>query len=248
VLVSKLPEADHDAGEVEEALIDEAVMLTPNHQTTELADPGDRAFDLPASSVPSQLPTVLSGLSLATSAVRRDEIPPLLPKTCPQLVAVVSPVSDQRRGRFPGRDGFEDPFDQRDLSRRSTFGPACEWNTLAICHHQPLGSLASLGFSDAVDPFLPVRNSRPRRPHPSSTTPVHQAGRGTSARSRSGLRHFPTRPSDASRYSAKGSVPPVSLTSGHRSSGPRVSLLNRLCRLLVDDRHDGMGEEQESVV
>lgn len=135
-------------------MVDKAVILIPNDQPTKLTDPRDRAFDFPASSISSQLSTVLSGLSLATSSVGANQVPALLPQARSQFVTVVGSVSNQWRGRFPGRDGFEDPFDQRDLSRRSTFGPACKWNSLAIPHHHPLGSLASLGFSDAVPPFF----------------------------------------------------------------------------------------------
>ncbi len=64
-LVSKPPEADGDAGEVEEALVDEAVMLVPHDQPPEELQPADGAFDLPASAVPSQLASILSLRPLA---------------------------------------------------------------------------------------------------------------------------------------------------------------------------------------
>ena len=88
--------------------------------------------------------------------MRTVQIPTPSQQSLPQWVAVVSPIGDQRRGLFfLPRDVAEDSFDQRDLSRRSRRGPACEWNSLAIRHHQPLS---------------PAITSRRRRPLPSPTT------------------------------------------------------------------------------
>src|SRR5204863_9667310 len=85
---------------------------------------------------------------------RADQVPALGQQIGSQLVAVVRSIGNQRSRCFGDRDFIDDGFDQRDLSRRSTFGPACKWNSLTICHHQPLCTLSTLGFTDSVAPFL----------------------------------------------------------------------------------------------
>jgi hypothetical protein len=135
-------------------LIDKAVVLMANDQAAEGADPGDGAFDFPASAVAAKLSTILCVRAYSAATVWADQVPALGQQAGSQLVAVVGSIGNQRRGLFPGRDLVEDSFDQRDLSRRSTFGPACEWNSLTIRHHQPLCTLSPLRFADSVAPFF----------------------------------------------------------------------------------------------
>src|SRR5690348_13997890 len=83
-----------------------------------------------------------------------DQVPALPTQSFSMPIAVVSAVGDQRH-----RSSFDDHvrrefFDQRDLCRRSTRGPACHRNTLAINQKHPLGSLAALGFPDSEPPFF----------------------------------------------------------------------------------------------
>ena len=135
-------------------MVNEAVVFVPDHQAAEAADPGDRSFNLPATTVAAKLTPILGSWADSASAMRTDEIPAFRLQVGTQLVAVIGTVCNQRRGFFPDRDLVEDSFDQRDLSRRSTFGPACEWNSLTIRHHHPLCTLSALGFSNAVAPFF----------------------------------------------------------------------------------------------
>lgn len=125
-----------------------------DHQSAEVADPRDGAFDLPAASVASQLSAILRLRSHSAPAMWADQVPALGQKVRSQLVAIVGSVSNQRSRCFGDRDFIDDGFDQRDLSRRSTFGPACEWNSLTISHHHPLCTLSPLGFADSVAPFF----------------------------------------------------------------------------------------------
>ena len=54
-LVSKPSQADEDAGEVDKALVDEAIVFVADLQAAEAADPRDGAFDLPAAAVAPEL-------------------------------------------------------------------------------------------------------------------------------------------------------------------------------------------------
>lgn len=139
---------------MDKSLVDKAVMFMANDQAAESADPGDRAFDFPASAVAAELSAILRTRTYSASAVWADQVPALGQQAGSQLVTVIRSIGNQRRRHFPCRELIEDSFDQRDLSRRSTFGPACEWNSLSIRHHQPLCTLSPLRFADSVAPFF----------------------------------------------------------------------------------------------
>ena len=135
------------------------MVLVAYDQAAEVRQPGDGSFNLPTSAVTPELASILGCLSTATFAMRTDQIPTLSQQSFPQGVAIVGPIGDQRRGLFfLPRDLVDDSFDQRDLSRRSRRGNACEWNSLAIRHHQPLCTLSAFGFSDAGAPFFAGEN------------------------------------------------------------------------------------------
>lgn len=135
-------------------MIDKAVVFVANQKSSEAADPRDSAFDFPAASVTSKFAAVLSCGTNPAFTMRTNEIPAFGLQARAQRVAIIGSIRNQRRRFIADRDFFEDSFDQRNLSRRSTFGPACEWNSLTIRHHQPLCTLSALGFSDAVTPFF----------------------------------------------------------------------------------------------
>ena len=139
-------------------MVDVAVIFITHDESAEVVQPGDRAFDLPATPITTQLPSVLSLRPHSAATVRADQVPTFRQQAGAQLVAVVRAVGDQRGRPFTDRDRLDDSFRQRDLSRRSTFGPACEWNTLTIRHHHQLRTLSAFSFSDAIAPFFAGAN------------------------------------------------------------------------------------------
>ncbi len=68
-LVSKPSQADEDAGEVDKALVDEAVVFVSNHEAAKAAEPGDGAFDLPAAAVAPEFPAILRVRSDSAAAM-----------------------------------------------------------------------------------------------------------------------------------------------------------------------------------
>ena len=74
-LVSKPSEADGDAGEVDEGLVDAAVVFVPDDEAAELLEPGDGAFDFPAAAVTTKLAAVLGLWTNATAPVGTDQVP-----------------------------------------------------------------------------------------------------------------------------------------------------------------------------
>ena len=139
---------------MDKSLVDKAVVFVTNDESAEAADPGDGAFDLPAAAIATQFSTVLRVRSTASSAMWTDQVPTFGQQTRAKFVAVIGSIGNQRSRRFAGGHFVDDFFDERDLSRRSTFGPACKWNSLTICHHHPLRTLSTLGFADSFAPFL----------------------------------------------------------------------------------------------
>jgi hypothetical protein len=221
---------------VDKSLIDKAVVFVTDDETAEAADPGDRAFNLPAAAVAPQLPAVLRFRSAASSSMRTDQVPSFGQQTGAKFVAVLSSIGNQGNRRFADRHFVDQFFDERDLSRRSTFGPACKWNSLTICHHQPLRTFSTLGFANFFAPFLAgeklastntsSQSSNPRSssvsrkdcqiststPSPSHSTNLRQQVLGDGYRSGKSRQRAPQRnthkiPSKHARSSAGGRPP-----------------------------------------
>jgi len=66
-----------------------------HQQTPEESQPGNRAFDDPSTPVSPELSTILSRRSDPVAAMGTDQLNLLGGKMPPQLVAVVSAISDQ---------------------------------------------------------------------------------------------------------------------------------------------------------
>jgi len=107
--------------------------IITNHQSTEVAEPGEGTFDDPASSIATQRITVVTAVA--------DEALWFL--TGPPTAATASHV-----------DRAERVFGQSRFMRGSRIKLLSQRNTLAVDHHHPLRALAPLGFSDLRAPFL----------------------------------------------------------------------------------------------
>jgi len=157
-----MPQGDDEAREVEEAGVHGDASVIADHQTTEVADPGEGALDLPSAPVPAQ-----------RSAVLKNPLP-AFPRWCDQLnspcgqlraerIAVVSLVADHPddqpaqgtpRTRRSHLDGVERFLDELDLGGRGRIKVGFHRNALAIDQNHPLCFLAPLGFSDAEAPLF----------------------------------------------------------------------------------------------
>jgi len=190
-----------------------------NHQAAEAADPGDGAFDFQAPPVATQFSAVLRLRPRPPSTIGTDQVPTFGCQAAPQGIAVVSLVGDQRRRFIADRDVFEDSLDQRDRSRRSTFAPACQWNSLTICHHQPLCTLSALGFADSVAPFFPGEKLA------STNTSSQSNSRCSSRESRKACQIFPSTPSPSHSLRRRQQIlgediAPADPSTEHRCAAP----------------------------
>jgi hypothetical protein len=152
--------------------IDLERTVVPYYQAPEVAEPADRAFDYPASSVPAQRSAILRGRTNAILLVRTDQFDPPTPQTSTQRIAVVGSVGNhplRLLARAPRvmppayADRRERRLREPDFRRGCRTKVVSQRNTLAVDHHHPLRPLAPLGFPDSAAPFfaeakLPSKN------------------------------------------------------------------------------------------
>ena len=148
---------------MEECLIHDELAFVTDHEPTEVPDPSDGSFDLPASLVSAQLASVLGWGFDAVGFVRADQFDSPLFQAFAQRVGVGGFVVDQSFGVLArptasAGSGHGYPVERRLDQRRFVRGRRGELNsqrnTLAACHHHPLRTLATFGFSDGVAPFF----------------------------------------------------------------------------------------------
>src|SRR6266542_2382080 len=133
------------------------IFVADNH-SAEVEEPGKEPFDLPASDVASQRPSVLGG-DFAVALVGGDHLRAVvIEELFIQPVAVVGLVPNQAFGHVRYEAFFQGFFNQFHFSWRSAFCPQGERKTRAVCNAHDLGALAPLGFSHLSPPFLAGTN------------------------------------------------------------------------------------------
>lgn len=167
------------------------VAFISDHNSAEIVKPADRAFDFPPAHVSSELSPILPLRLFAIAPMWADKFYTALLESITKFIAVRSPVINKPFWLLLRQDNFIDGLlYKRDLMWRGSFGKNSERNTLAICHHHKLCSLATLGFADLSSPFFAGKNvpsakhsSHRRRPFWSSVlrNPRHASFRESSS-------------------------------------------------------------------
>jgi hypothetical protein len=148
---------------MKEGLVNRKRTVVADHESAEVAQPREGAFDGPAPPVAAQRPAVLGRWLAPILAMRGDQLDAAPRQLLPQRVAIVTAVSDEADRllpRSPGpmpspySDGLQRRCDELDLGRGSRVKEVSQRKTLAVDHHHPLRPLAPLGFADPVAPFL----------------------------------------------------------------------------------------------
>jgi hypothetical protein len=157
---------------MKKSFIDCDRAVVANDQSTEVAEPGEGAFHLPAASVAAQRSAILRARLASIPAMRGDQFDALRRQSLAQRIAVVGAIRNHSlrflacspAATWSGHvDRRERLFREPDLVRGSRVKLLSQRNTLAVDHHHPLRALAPLGFSDFRAPFfagakLPSRN------------------------------------------------------------------------------------------
>jgi hypothetical protein len=142
---------------VDETLEVLRMVFIAHDQASEVEQPSEEAFDLPAAAVTSQAPTVLR--AAAASPIRGDQFRAVLPQQLfIQSVAVVGFIANQLLRHIGHDPCLQRGGHQFHFSRRSAFCPQGERKTMAVCKAHDLGALAPLGVANQSPPFLAGTN------------------------------------------------------------------------------------------
>ena len=147
---------------MKESQVNQGQAFIAHDQASEVAEPGEGAFDLPT--------TLIAGLDLfrlltavfPIPSIRDQQANPSLAQLVPQLIRIIRLISNEAFGSgfraAPAPpwhlDSLQGRFRQSYFRRRRRGNGASQRNTLAVDHHQPLRALPPLGGADAVAPFL----------------------------------------------------------------------------------------------
>ncbi len=157
---------------MKESFINRDRAIVADHQSAEVAEPGEGAFHFPATPVSTQRSAVLGARLAAIPAVGCYQFDPACRQPLAQRIAVVGAIGNHTLRFLPWPSAAMSPghldrrerfFREPDLVGRCRVKLLSQRNTLAVDHHHPLRSLAPLGFSDFAAPFfagakLPSRN------------------------------------------------------------------------------------------
>ena len=231
---------------MEEALIKREVAFMADEETTEVAEVSEGAFDLPAFAITAQRASILQGGAAAATAMRTDQLDPACGQPFPEALRIVSAVTEESLGTIARTtharprhlhrpQGF---FREGDFRGRGAKESASQRYTLAVCHHHPLCTFATFGFTHAEPPFLALaklpsmntssqlslpwassaeRNTRQILSQMSSSSQSRNRRqqvlalgyRGGRSRQRAPLRKTHKMPSKTNRSSARGRPNPV---------------------------------------
>jgi hypothetical protein len=112
-----MPEEDSGAGQLQHAEEVFDVILPAGNEPAGVVEPGEEAFDLPATARPAQRAPIL-GRGAAAAAMPGDHLDTvLLAQGVVEGVAVVAAIADQSRGEFAEEAGVEGRGDEVRLMR-----------------------------------------------------------------------------------------------------------------------------------
>jgi hypothetical protein len=139
--------------------------LITDDEPTEVLQPGDGAFDFPATAVATKTSSILS-FDTFVAAVGADQLDAAPLQSRSQGVAVGGSVVDESLRILPraaapdARHGdlLQGRFDQCAFVRRRRGKLDSERHTLAVCHHHKLRTLSAFGLADLGTPFFAGAN------------------------------------------------------------------------------------------
>ena len=147
------------------------ISVISDHQSTVIVHPPEAAFNDPTPAVPLSDTDGSATTGSAAFSINGGNggLDPSSAQPNSKRTAVISSVSHQFLGscsrtssplRYPNR--FQGGFRQPDFMMLGTVQIQTDRHSLSIDYHHDLGSLAHLGFSNPVSPFLAGTN-RPSR-------------------------------------------------------------------------------------
>lgn len=167
-------------------------MLVTNQKPAELTEPGVGSLHNPSPFVTPHLASIVITPSLVVLPVGCDQLNSPLLQSLAQRIGVIAGIGDYASRLLPrpafragDTDFFERGFRKRNFCRRGTFKPNSQRKTLTVDQYHPLRSLAALGLTDGVAPFLagaklPSRNVSSHFSKPSASNAPNRARHASS--------------------------------------------------------------------
>jgi hypothetical protein len=172
--------------------------LIANNQLSIVSYPSERSFHFPSALISSKWTSVLSFLFPSVRSMRSNQLDTSLFEPFPQLIRICCLIINKSlhsvswaTGSFTwNRHFFQGLLYQRDFRRGRRVQVVPQRNSLAVCHHHPLRTLSTFGFSDAEPPFLagaklPSANVSAHFSWPRSSSSARNARHARSQASRS---------------------------------------------------------------
>ena len=146
---------------MKEALVKTEVSFVADEETPEVAQVGESALHFPALTIAPQGASILQS-DLASPAMGTDQLDAARGQSLSETLRVISAIADEPPGtsarssgarprHLHGAQGF---FRESDFRGRGAKESASQRNTRAVCHHHPLCTFATFGFTHAEPPFL----------------------------------------------------------------------------------------------
>ena len=132
------------------------MVVPPGGHLAKGLQPGEKAFDFPATAVTAQRSSIL-GLT-PSGSVGSDQFGALLLELIVESVTVVSLVGDKLEGRGDNEHELKEQLHQRHLVGRGACCADSDRKTMSVDHCHDLGPLAPAGLAHFKAPFFAETN------------------------------------------------------------------------------------------
>ena len=137
-------------------------MFITNYQSSIITYPGNGSFYFPSTTISSQLAAILRFRLLSVFSMRADKINPSFFQPFSQWIRICSFIINQTCNLFSRTPStftryrylIKRCFYQLYFRRGCRVQVVPQRNSFAACHHHPLCTLSTFGFSNAEPPFL----------------------------------------------------------------------------------------------
>jgi len=130
------------------------MIFIPYHDPPEIVEPGEEAFNLPASSISPERSPILRIRLFPPALVRRNHLDAQAGQPLIQWVAVIGLVADEPFGQPEEKTAPEGGLDQFHFMRRSTFHVSGDRKTRSVCNGHDFCAFAPLRFAHSGAPFF----------------------------------------------------------------------------------------------
>ncbi len=131
------------------------------NQTSKILKPGKKPFNLPSSSIWSQLSAIPHFGLFSVHFIWRNHLnTAFLHQFLFKRIAVISFVSNKFIWRIGSKTAVDSFFNKLHFMGRRAFNTYGDRKTRSVCDCHDLGAFATLCPADGKTPFLPVQSSR----------------------------------------------------------------------------------------